>query len=507
MDKETIKQLGLSDNETEVYLLLLQMQEGLASEIAKKSKISRPHIYDTLAKLIDKGIVSYVIKNSRKYFKPANPEVLMDLLKSKEMSLQKILPDLKKLYAPAKEKPTIEVYEGKEGLKTILKDILRVNKELTGFGPTIRWEKEIPIAIEQYFKQREKTGLKAKLLCSEGTEVIKHPLNKYKIIPKDYSSPSSVFTYGNKTCFILWLDSPIAILVENKDLTDSFKGYFSLAWGAESVTYTGKEGIVAFLEDILKTKPEEYLVMGSSGNILQVMPKYRMEWDKKRVAAGIKIRRLYHDTAEARKSAQGYAKSPLRESRFVPMGGESPFATIIYADKVWVVAWSIKNPLLVLIKNKHIAQGFRNQFEQLWHQEERIYHGLEGVKNVLMQALDEKPKELFIYGSSGVAVRVIPEFIEKWHKKRIKNKVKTRILYTESKESRERLKILKEDPYFDYRLMPGAYPSTVATLVYDDKIVLMAIMKDGFATVIKKKEIADIYRKQFDNLWNISKKN
>jgi HTH-type transcriptional regulator, sugar sensing transcriptional regulator len=71
--KEIIKALGLSDNESEVYLILLNMNEALASEIATKSRISRPHIYDTLEKLIDKGLASYVIKNNRRHYKPANP--------------------------------------------------------------------------------------------------------------------------------------------------------------------------------------------------------------------------------------------------------------------------------------------------------------------------------------------------------------------------------------------------------------------------------------------------
>ena len=67
---------GLTENEAEVYLLLLQEDSSLASALASDTKISRPHVYDSLNKLIEKGLASYVIKNNRKYFRSANPKEL-----------------------------------------------------------------------------------------------------------------------------------------------------------------------------------------------------------------------------------------------------------------------------------------------------------------------------------------------------------------------------------------------------------------------------------------------
>lgn len=98
INKEILKQIGLSDNESEVYLIVLKLNEALASNIAKQSKISRPHIYDNLNKLVEKGLITYVIKSNKKYFKAVNPDNLMDYLKEKEEDLKEILPELQELY-------------------------------------------------------------------------------------------------------------------------------------------------------------------------------------------------------------------------------------------------------------------------------------------------------------------------------------------------------------------------------------------------------------------------
>lgn len=505
MDKEALKDIGLSDNEAEVYMLLLQMQEALASEIAEKSKISRPHIYDTIAKLIDKGLASYVVKNNRRYFRPANPEIFVEILKGKEESLRNNLPEMKKMYEPRTKKPVVEVYEGKEGLKTILKDLIRVKKEMCSFGPTTKWEAEIPIALEQYFRDRKKIGFKARLLAPEGSQVLNYPLNEYKFISQQFSSPASTMIYGDKTCFVLWLDPTIAVLIENKDLAESFRSYFELMWNAQAKTFTGKEGAKAFLDDILITKPKEYFVFGGSGNIAQIMPEYRYKWDKKRIAAGIKVRRIYNDTAEGRKEAERYSEFELREHKFMPVE-DTPIITMTYEDRVWFASWNIKEPIFVLIENREIAKGFQNQFLQLWNQTQFVYMGVEGLKKAMMKIVDDKPKELFVFGSSGASIKIMPETIAEWHRKRIRYKIKTKIVYTDSPETRERLKKLKKDIYYDIRLMPANYPSPVATFIYEDNVAIMALMEGGFATFIKKKEIAEIYKKQFEMLWKISKK-
>lgn len=369
MDKDVLKQLGLSDNESEVYLLLLQMREALASDIAKKSKISRPHIYDTIAKLIDKGLASYVLQNGRRVYRPADPEVLVDLLKAKAETLGNAMPELRKLYAPAKEKPVVEVYEGKESLKALLNELLRDGKGFKAFGPTTRWKYEVPIAIKRYFKEREKIGFKGQLLYPEGTEVYRHPLNEFRPIPKEYSSPATTVMYGKKTAFILWLDPILTITIDNKEFSDSF----------------------------------------------------------------------------------------------------------------------------------------RNYFDMVWNQHTRTYQGIEGLKTVMNQIIEDKPKELLAYGSSGASFSLFPKFIDKWHKDRVKNKINLKIIFTDTKQSRERIKHIEKNSFFHQKFMGSGYYSPVGTIIYDNKVILIAITKDGFATVIENKEIAKAYKKQFDVFWKFAK--
>ena len=74
MDKEILKECGLTNNETGVYLALLQTGSISVNSIAEKSGLHRQAVYDALDRLLEKGFVNFVIKNNKKHFQAIHPE-------------------------------------------------------------------------------------------------------------------------------------------------------------------------------------------------------------------------------------------------------------------------------------------------------------------------------------------------------------------------------------------------------------------------------------------------
>ena len=69
MDESILLKIGLTGNESKIYMILLEMGEAIASDLAKKTDISRPHVYDSINRLMEKGLCSYVIKNNKNTLK------------------------------------------------------------------------------------------------------------------------------------------------------------------------------------------------------------------------------------------------------------------------------------------------------------------------------------------------------------------------------------------------------------------------------------------------------
>ncbi len=229
--KEIFQNIGLSDKETEVYLLLLGLKEALASKIANKTRISRPHVYDSLNKLVEKGMASYVIKNGKRYFKPTTPEKIKEYLKEREKAVEQYLPELNQLYSQIKEKPNVEVYEGPEGIKTALFDMIKVGKEMLSFN-TIG-DKILDYVpdhvINQYYSERKKHKIHSRQFYSGDVKLLKHPMARYKKLPGDYN-PVLLFVYGDCVCMFILTGYPITIKIQSKEAADLYKRHFEVLW-------------------------------------------------------------------------------------------------------------------------------------------------------------------------------------------------------------------------------------------------------------------------------------
>jgi sugar-specific transcriptional regulator TrmB len=139
--KLILEEAGLAGNEAKVYLALLDLGSALAGEITKKSGVNRTNVYDALDKLIEKGLVSYVIEANRKYFEVGSPNRIIKYLDEREQEIKRkrdlvnsVLPDLETRRKLSKEPQEATIYKGRKGLKSIAEDVLKTKKELLVFG-------------------------------------------------------------------------------------------------------------------------------------------------------------------------------------------------------------------------------------------------------------------------------------------------------------------------------------------------------------------------------------
>ena len=87
MDFKILEQIGLAESEIKVYFALMKLGSASTGPIIDEAKINHSNVYSILNKLIDKGLVSYIIKNNVKYFLASDPKNLIDLLNTKEKQI------------------------------------------------------------------------------------------------------------------------------------------------------------------------------------------------------------------------------------------------------------------------------------------------------------------------------------------------------------------------------------------------------------------------------------
>lgn len=237
METEALEGLGLTKNEAIVYLTLLDLSKSHIGQISEKTRMHRRTIYDCLERLKDRGLVSFVMEGQTRFFTAVNPQKLMDIAKEKEARVEDVLPNLLKMAQKSKTRTEVSVHKGKEGLKNIMQDIIKSGTKtwysLTSSGKGIEI---LPFYVPQFHEKRVKAGISLKIIFSKNKLAIRRAkelgelkLTEVKFIDTEYIIPTSVWIYDNKVAFMLW-ESETAILIENKETTNTFSSYFKVLW-------------------------------------------------------------------------------------------------------------------------------------------------------------------------------------------------------------------------------------------------------------------------------------
>lgn len=90
----TLTDMGLSDEESHVYLACLSVGTNPASVIARNCNIKRETCNYTLKKLVSKGLVSTIFRDGATFYTAEPPEKLISLAESRLLMITRAVPTL-----------------------------------------------------------------------------------------------------------------------------------------------------------------------------------------------------------------------------------------------------------------------------------------------------------------------------------------------------------------------------------------------------------------------------
>lgn len=232
---EVLESVGLHKNEILIYIDLIKVGSSSAHDIATRTKIHRPNVYDTLEKLSKKGIVTQSIENNKKIFYPVPPKSLMSYLKQREYDLQNIIPEMEKIHSKPKEERRVTMSEGIRAIRNILDSFLETNEPIYVYGIPKTAIEDLGGFIEDFHKRRVEKKILMKHIYNKNAYKRIKELNSLehteaRYLPSLYDTTITTNICGNKVVLIFWEDPICAIIIENQSIANSYKRYFDIIW-------------------------------------------------------------------------------------------------------------------------------------------------------------------------------------------------------------------------------------------------------------------------------------
>lgn len=234
-----LKEIGLNDKESHVYLALIELGIGDVTDIAQKTNLGRSNIYVLLGKLIQQGIVTEKPNSKVKQYIPVQPKQVLARAQERVKNFKDMLPIFDALYVRPGDKPSIQYYEGKTAVLNSLKDIYQFRGETIYYiACTERLREVMPEEVDYWthIHKNNKGAMPAKHLLTQTAADKKfakavQPYNQeIRFLPKGKKFDMDFVLYGN-TLALTAIDDPMySVIHQSHAITDSFKLMFELLW-------------------------------------------------------------------------------------------------------------------------------------------------------------------------------------------------------------------------------------------------------------------------------------
>lgn len=233
---DTLRNIGLTEKESKVYLACLELGASVVSEIAKRARINRVTTYDILDKLISKGFINFITKDGIKYFDPTKPDLIFENTKRKVENFKKSLPDLRRLHGDTVH-PRVHYFEGLDGLKSIYADTLTSSTEILNYANSEEIREYWPDYDIEYVNVRAQKKIFLRGIAPHdkvGIKVASENEKYYRDIRlidhKKYNFTNEINIYEDKVSIISFREGLIGMIIESHEIADTQRAIFKMVW-------------------------------------------------------------------------------------------------------------------------------------------------------------------------------------------------------------------------------------------------------------------------------------
>ncbi|MDP3639833.1 MAG: helix-turn-helix domain-containing protein [Nanoarchaeota archaeon] len=241
MHEKLLEDAGLTKNEAKAYLTLLRIGKSPSGKIVKEAKIAGGKVYETLYKLLDKGLVEVVIEQNVKQFIAADPQsILLYLEERKEQiseqakKLGQLVPELQKIKEFTEPVENVYLVKGFRGIKPVVYDALQKSSgEVRIMGVRSSKDNVFNTFWQHWHHERVRLHKPARMIFTDrGTDYWKffEKLKLTKIRSVTELSPSAIMVIDENSFIFSYEKEFTCIHIRSAAIAKSFSSFFEGLW-------------------------------------------------------------------------------------------------------------------------------------------------------------------------------------------------------------------------------------------------------------------------------------
>ena len=236
---KAFESIGIPKMQTVVYLDLIKNKESTAAQVAKRTRMHRTNVYDTLEKLKERNLVFLSSKEGKQVYVALTTDLIINEEKDKLENLKSAMNYINTIYVSG-QTPKVYTLEGLNAVKSVIFGLLEKKSTIWIYGLA---ENENMINIlndkmmHAFHIERAKREIMLKMLYYKSPEIEqiidKIKFTEARLLPKTQQAKTSQITQivCNGSVYItLWIHPIHTIVIENDVVAKEYVDFYTILW-------------------------------------------------------------------------------------------------------------------------------------------------------------------------------------------------------------------------------------------------------------------------------------
>lgn len=169
-------------------------------------------------------------------FTAESPELLAKDIYKKDELLKRYLPDLLAVHNQKKEKPQVQLFQGKKGMTEVYEKIY-ASGEVWFYGTLGDLTRTFPSVTKEVSKRSREQRLKVREILSGTPEdlayaktITQNDFYSLRISPEGLNFFTDNAIFGNSVAFFSFNVQFFVVIITSKEIVESLKSLYNMAW-------------------------------------------------------------------------------------------------------------------------------------------------------------------------------------------------------------------------------------------------------------------------------------
>jgi sugar-specific transcriptional regulator TrmB len=240
---DILSKFGLNRNDIIIYTALYGIGRSKTGPIIKETNIVSSRVYESLRILVQKGLVSYQVKNNIKYYQAELPHEIIAEAEKHTLELRRLSQELELFPISHVSRNETNTYEGVRGFKMAYEQhtdsfepgeevciMAFVGKEYMNSRSTRAFFSE---TVDRIMIEKKCTG---RMITHKGIEQnIKKERPDSSIytirhLPEKYRLPYTLNISKKEVMMSVWGENPVVFTIKNPVVVEAFQKNFESMW-------------------------------------------------------------------------------------------------------------------------------------------------------------------------------------------------------------------------------------------------------------------------------------